>query len=278
MSEKDNSFKALDWEDPITQDLGSGVFLRLTRSRVRHCLVNGDKGPWYDMEAAHTPFHDAVVLVLFAPDPDQGLLVGLRRNVRPATALRSLRPELAQMDGAIFSGALWELPAGGVEDMDMAPQGGGLVGCACRETWEEMGLRLTPRDFFSLGPAPFASPSFCHERLHYLAAQVDPSRPILRLATATPWSRPPSAAFSPWPRPLIGAKRGASWISRPRWACVAWPPGGDEAKPGSQEPWDDRSVVSDSLEEEEACLSCLSRLSPKGRKAALTSRISRPNF
>ena len=208
MSEKDNSFKALDWEDPITQDLGSGVFLRLTRSRVRHCLVNGDKGPWYDMEAAHTPFYDAVVLVLFVPDPDQGLLVGLRRNVRPATALRSLRPELAQMDGAIFSGALWELPAGGVEDMDMAPQGGGLVGCACRESWEEMGLRLTPRDFFSLGPAPFASPSFCHERLHYLAAQVDPSQAQTPPGDGHPMEQAAISRFLPLAQALDWCQEG----------------------------------------------------------------------
>jgi ADP-ribose pyrophosphatase len=30
--------------------------------------------------------------------------------------------------------------------------------------------------FFTLGPAPFSAPAFCPERLHYLAARVDPTQ------------------------------------------------------------------------------------------------------
>jgi ADP-ribose pyrophosphatase len=158
--------------------LAQGGFLTLTRQTVRNQYEDGSQSRAYAVETVHPRFLDAVVLLLYArsgPSPDQ-VRVALRRGVRPVVALRSETPSLARQDQKQFSGAFWELPAGGIEPEDLAPQGPGLAGRASLEAWEEAGLRVAPEAFVSLGPAPFFAPAFCPERLHYLAAEVDPTQ------------------------------------------------------------------------------------------------------
>jgi ADP-ribose pyrophosphatase len=154
--------------------LARGGFLTVASRRVRTCFQGGGDTGWYRVESVHPPFLDAVVLCLHGP-ADQGPVVALRRGVRPAAALRALEPGLLASDGEELSGLMWELPAGGVEPQDLAPGGPGIWGRAAAEAWEEAGLAVEPAAFASLGPAPFSAPSFCPERLHYLAAEVDPA-------------------------------------------------------------------------------------------------------
>jgi ADP-ribose pyrophosphatase len=159
----------------IPEVLAKGGFLTLTRQRVRSRFADGSLSRAYEVESVHPPFLDAVVLVLFArgESSSQGARVALRRGVRPVVALRSHSPALAGLDQAPFSGAFWELPAGGIEPKDLEQSGVGPAGRASQEAWEETGLVVPPGAFFDLGPAPFFAPAFCPERLRYLAAEVD---------------------------------------------------------------------------------------------------------
>ncbi len=168
----------LSWEGPA-QVVARGGFLTLTRRLLRNRYQDGSHSRAYEVESALTPFLDAVVLVLFAPPEaasGRGIRVVLRRSVRPAVAQRAEVPGLLHLDQRPWSGAFWELPAGGVEKSDLEPGGLGLLGRASQECWEEAGLRVAAEKFFALGPSPFSAPAFCPERLHYLCAEVDPGR------------------------------------------------------------------------------------------------------
>lgn len=156
------------------ETIGQGGFLTLTRCQMRNVFSDGNASPWYQLESVSPPFNDAVVLLLYAPLPDSGALVALRRGVRPTLTLRSRNQTLKQIDGGALSGITWELPAGGVEVHDLEPGGVGLKGRACLEAWEEAGLKIAEEDLFPLGPPSFAAPAICYERLHFLAAKVDP--------------------------------------------------------------------------------------------------------
>ena len=156
------------------ETIGQGNFLTLTRCQMRNVFTDGNASPWYQLESVSPPFNDAVVLLLYAPLPDGGALVALRRGVRPTLALRSRNQTLKQIDGSTLSGITWELPAGGVEPHDLEPGGVGLKGRAILEAWEEAGLKIAEEDLFPLGPPSFAAPAICHEKLHFLAAKVDP--------------------------------------------------------------------------------------------------------
>lgn len=151
-----------------------GGFMTLKRHKMRNVFTDGTASPWYQLESTHPPFMDAVVLILYAPQPDGDALVALRRGVRPSLILRAQNQALRQMDGGALSGVTWELPAGGVEPHDLEPGGAGLKGRAVIEAWEEAGLKVAEGDLFPLGPASFSAPALCHERLHFLAARVDP--------------------------------------------------------------------------------------------------------
>lgn len=175
--ESDNKrLSGLQWAPEVAAELGHGSFLRLQSRRLRSLYQDGSFSVWYQVETVRPPFLDAVVLVLFHNDNSQSPLVALRRSLRPSVALRGQEPALARLDGRAWSGAFWELPAGGIEPADLAPGGGGILGRACQEALEEAGLRLAPQDFWPLGPSPFSAPAFCPERLHYLAARVDPAQ------------------------------------------------------------------------------------------------------
>ncbi|MBI5524281.1 MAG: hypothetical protein HY910_16775 [Desulfarculus sp.] len=170
----DKRLQGLEWEQQPQDELGRGSFLTLRRRRLRSLYQDGSRSVWYEVETVHPPFLDAVVLLLFAKHDGQIPLVALRRSVRPSVALRAGVPQLARLDGREWSGALWELPAGGIEPADLEPGGLGLRGRASQEALEETGLAVPAQAFVGLGPSSFSAPAFCPERLHYLAAAVDP--------------------------------------------------------------------------------------------------------
>lgn len=90
---------------------------------------------------------DAAVIVAY-----RGKSVYLRSSVRPPIALRPLAP--------IFSGVLWELPAGLIEPGEAPNEG------AARELEEELGFRVEASALTPLGPFVAPSPAIIGE-LHY---------------------------------------------------------------------------------------------------------------
>jgi ADP-ribose pyrophosphatase len=189
--------------------LACGGFLTLTRQSVRNQYEDGSQSRAYAVETAQPRFLDAVLLLYTHSGPSAAeVRVVLRRGVRPVVALRSETPGLAAQDQEPFSGAFWELPAGGIEPPDLAPQGPGLAGRASQEAWEEAGLRVAPGEFFSLGPAPFFAPAFCPERLHYLAAEVDPAQAAPPPGDGHPMEEGAEARFLPLDEALSWCARG----------------------------------------------------------------------
>ena len=162
--------------DGITT-LAKGQFLHLESATIRNNYQDGSHSRWYPVETARTPFSDAVVLAihLALPDLSTGLLqtrVLLRRGPRPAVWFRSLLPEFKGLDAEPYAGDVWELPAGGIEPPDLAPDGDGITGRAILEAWEETGYRLGREQLTPLGPPAFNAPAFSHEKLHFFAARV----------------------------------------------------------------------------------------------------------
>lgn len=170
MSEKHPRFERLEWDPAKPEVLGWDGFLGLSRRRVRNRYAGGGASAWYEVETCHPRFVDAVVLVLHGPGP----VVALRRSLRPASCLSPNNPAAPPTRTAAGDGALWELPAGGVEPSDLAPGGRGIEGRAVTEAWEEAGLRLSRQELKPLGPPMFSAPAFTPERLSYFAARVDP--------------------------------------------------------------------------------------------------------
>ncbi len=193
-------------EEPDT--LSWGGFLTLQRHRMRNVFTDGNASPWYHLESAHPPFVDAVVLVLYAQQPEGNALVAFRRGVRPSLVLRALDENLKQMDGGALTGVNWELPAGGIEPQDLEPGGVGLLGRACLEAWEEAGLKVAEDELFALGPPSFAAPAICNERLHFLAARVDPDTAQPPPGDGHPMEQGGSMAFVPLKEALEWCRKG----------------------------------------------------------------------
>jgi ADP-ribose pyrophosphatase len=156
------------------QTIGQGGFLTLMGCQMRNVFTDGNASDWYQLECVIPPFNDAVVLILYAPLVNGDVLVAMRRGVRPSLFLRSSNQTLRKIDGEALTGITWELPAGGVERQDLEPGGAGFKGRAVLEAWEEAGLKIKRDDLFPLGPPAFSAPAICYERLHFLAAKVDP--------------------------------------------------------------------------------------------------------
>lgn len=228
MPDPSKRLSGLEWAAPSPAPLARGSFLSLGQRRVRSRYQDGSLSEWYEVETVYPPFLDAVVLLLYHRPPSGQPLVTLRRAARPSVALRSQVPQLAGLDQRDWTGALWELPAGGIEPADLEPGGGGVRGRARLEAWEETGLAVREQDFVSLGPSPFSAPAFCPERLHYLAAAVDPAQAaepqgdghpmedgaevrFLEMGLALEWCRQGKIVDS---KTELGLRRLQDWLTR----------------------------------------------------------------
>lgn len=146
-------------------------YLRLKR-RMMTASVNGQTSGSFKYDVIERWNPDAVAILLFSKQNNDTKIL-LRSAVRPPLALRSV-PLVAPMpfvDG-VTNGELWEICAGIIEEHERTPEG--IVDCAVREVWEEMGIRLQPSELRVLGAPFFPTPGSIAECLYLFAAPYDP--------------------------------------------------------------------------------------------------------
>jgi ADP-ribose pyrophosphatase len=150
-------------------------YLRVRR-REMHALHAGVAGETFRYDVVERWNQDAIAILLhFVRDGERRVL--LRSAVRPPLSLRGdllAHPEHPFPDG-VERGELWEIPAGLVEKDERTPEG--LVGCAVRETEEEVGLRIAPESVRTLGGPFFPSAGVVGECIYVFEAEVDGDAP-----------------------------------------------------------------------------------------------------
>ncbi|MBW2464266.1 MAG: NUDIX domain-containing protein [Deltaproteobacteria bacterium] len=146
-------------------------FLRVRRLLLENRYDDGTKSAPYAYDLVERDAIDAVAIVLFAGrGPDARIC--LRSALRPPMTFRhSYALPLPEEPGG---GVLWEIPAGLVEAGEHGEAG--LAACAARETLEEVGLDLPPSAFTTLGTSAGLSPGVIGEKIHFLVAEVDPTK------------------------------------------------------------------------------------------------------
>ena len=174
-------------------------FLTLRRLTLRHRWADGVESAAYAYDLVERAALDAVAIVLVADGPR----IALRSSIRPPLAFRSRYAVPLDDPG---DPVLWEVPAGLVEPGERGEEG--LRRCAARETLEEVGLRLPAGAFTALGPAAFLSPGVMAEKLHFLAARVDPARRGAPTEDGSPLEERAEVRFVPLDDALAACRDG----------------------------------------------------------------------
>jgi ADP-ribose pyrophosphatase len=181
-------------------------FLRLRRLVLQNRYADGTKSAPYPYDLVERDAIDAVAIVLWMRDGD-AVRVCLRTALRPPMTFRpGYALPIPEEAGA---GVLWEIPAGLVEPDEHGPEG--LAACAARETMEEVGLDVSPSEFETLGPPAGLSPGVIGEKIHFLAAEVEPRRAEARGAPTedgSPVEEKAEVCFLPLSDALIAARAG----------------------------------------------------------------------
>lgn len=147
-------------------------FLRLRRATLRVRFEDGEVSAPFTYDTVDRDRLDAVVIAAHFRGDDGKRRVFLRSALRPPLALR--RMEVRPFPEKDSLGALWELPAGLVEQDERSPEG--LRRCAARELLEEVGVEIVPDALAPLGPSTFPAPGMVGERHFYFHVEVDPAR------------------------------------------------------------------------------------------------------
>lgn len=177
-------------------------FLTLRRLRLENRYADGARSASYAYDVVEREALDAVCVLLSAPGPDEPFVL-LRSALRPPLAFRAGRPlPLPHAHGEV----LWELPAGLVEHDEVGDVG--LRRCASREVLEETGFSLEPEAFEALGAPVFLSPGVIAEKVHFLAARVEPSLRGLPTEDGTPTEERAEIAMIPLSEALAACERG----------------------------------------------------------------------
>jgi ADP-ribose pyrophosphatase len=155
--------------DRIVGDAGG--FMRLSRATLQVRFADGTVSRPFDYDSLGRERLDAVVIAPHYRDQGGARRVFLRSCLRPPLFLRPL--EVRPVPEAPSLGALWELPAGLVEEDERSPEG--LRRCASRELGEEIGFFSVPVERFApLGHSTFPAPGIIGERHFYFHVEVDP--------------------------------------------------------------------------------------------------------
>ncbi|HVY47798.1 MAG TPA: NUDIX hydrolase [Minicystis sp.] len=148
---------------------GQGGFLWLRRAELRARFeADGESEPFAYDAVGRTRLDAVVVAAHFAQGGER--FVFLRSSIRPPVFLRPL--DARPVPEGPMLGALWELPAGLVEEDERSPEG--LRACAARELLEEIGVDVAPDRLEPLGPSSFPAPGMIGERHFYFHVEVDP--------------------------------------------------------------------------------------------------------
>lgn len=143
-----------------------GDFLRGWHRRIRHRRPAGElTAPYQCDSVVRSMGMDAVAMVLHRRRQSGALEVGLRGSMRPTLAL-----DADPQRGGRPSPRLWELPAGILEAGDVGDDG--LRRRCSAEALEEMGARVPPGDFVSLGSPLWLSPGVIAERVYLFEAAL----------------------------------------------------------------------------------------------------------
>jgi len=150
----------------------SDGFLRLRRRRLCTRDQGGDRGPPFLYDEIAREALDAVVVVAHfqgGPSDAREPYVVLRSAVRPPVVLRDARvsPLLEPMNRA-----LWELPAGLVEEDERNAEG--IKRCAVRELAEEIGVEVSVDALEPLGASAFPAPGMIAERQFFFHVGIAP--------------------------------------------------------------------------------------------------------
>jgi ADP-ribose pyrophosphatase len=192
-----------DLSDAMRSDEG---FIRVRRLVLKNEYEGGATSREYRYDCVERDAMDAVGIVLYADPEAPGLKprVCLRSSIRPPLALRpGYALPLPETHG---DPTLFEIPAGLVEEGEEGEEG--LRACACRETDEEVGLTVAPEAFAPLGPPLFLTPGLVAEKLHFLAAKVDPSAIGKASEDGSPVEERARIAFVPLDEALAACRDG----------------------------------------------------------------------
>lgn len=155
--------------DRVIGDPGGFMHLRRTTLRVRS--PDGTLSEPFDYDTLGRKRLDAVVIAPHYRDAGGVRRVFLRSCLRPPPFLRPAEARPVPEKETV--GALWELPAGLVEENERSPEG--LRQCAARELCEEIGFTLPADRFLELGGSTFPAPGIIGERHFYFHVEVDPT-------------------------------------------------------------------------------------------------------
>ncbi|APR83564.1 ADP-ribose pyrophosphatase [Minicystis rosea] len=147
-------------------------FLRMRRTIMRVAYADGTHSEPFEYDAIGRSRLDAVVIAAHYRGEDGRRRVILRSALRPPVALRKM--EVSPIPERDTLGALWELPAGLVEEDERSPEG--LLHCAARELMEEVGVDIPPTMMCPLGPSAFPAPGIIGERHFFFHVEIDPAQ------------------------------------------------------------------------------------------------------
>ncbi len=165
---------------------------------------NGETSEPFAYDIVERTRLDAVVIAAHFCAEDGRRHVYLRSALRPPVATRDVvtspHPEADEL------GALWELPAGLVEEDERTPEG--LVACAVRELHEELGFDVDPARLLPLGPSAFPAPGMVGERHFYFHVEVTPALRKVPLEDGSPLERHASVITAPLDELLAVVRAG----------------------------------------------------------------------
>lgn len=145
-------------------------FLKLIRQRYRAHYPDGSSSEPFLYDSIDRRAIDAVVICAHYATP-RGRCVYLRSCLRPPLFNRPKTRGTYDVPEPL--GALWELPAGLVEERDQNPQGPALT--AQRELFEELGFQVPIQAVRPLGFPLLPAPGFVAEQQFFFHVEVDPT-------------------------------------------------------------------------------------------------------
>lgn len=160
----------LELLEDLSPDTGEG-FMRLVRRKVRAVYPDGTVSKPFVYDEVDRQRIDATVIAAHYVDGSGVRHVFLRSSIRPPVFFRD--PARDPCPVPHRGGALWELPAGLVEEDEQNPEG--LFRGAARELAEEAGLTVPPSRLSQLGPSTFPCAGVLAERHFYFEVEVDPA-------------------------------------------------------------------------------------------------------